>query len=124
RTIDTERVRCGVLFRLPRTQTTGWMAVHINNGHGIKGLLHRELVPAFQTRYPDLMLDLRPYVAIEVIRAAVEEDKIDNVRLVKLGTPADIADSRHWIEQGELAKIQLRISAAERTRRLLGGLAA
>jgi len=124
RTVDTERVRCGVLFRLPRAQSRGWMAVHLNGGHSVKGLLAGGLIPHFQAQFPDLILEIRPFVAVPVIKEAVEQNKIANVRLVKLGKPSDIADSRHWVEEGEFAKIQLRISPAERTKRLLGGLAA
>ena len=47
RAVDTERVRCGVLFRLPRAQSLGWMAVHINGGHSVKGMLAGEAHPGF-----------------------------------------------------------------------------
>ena len=75
-------------------------------------------------QFPELILEIRPFVATAVIKEAVEQNKIANVRLMKLGQPTDIADSRHWVEEGHLAKIQLKISPAERTKRLLGGLAA
>jgi len=44
----THEVKCGVLFVLPPEQRLGWLAVHINAGRGVKGLLEKGLVKAFR----------------------------------------------------------------------------
>jgi hypothetical protein len=57
-----------------------------------------------------------------VIKEAIANHQIDKVKLVKLGKPSDLADDRKWVEKGADARIELRISAAERGKRLAGSL--
>ena len=98
------------------------MVVHINNNRSIKGLLQNELIPRFQHAYPEFILEITPCVVKAVLDEAVNNNQIDKITLVKLDRPTDRADASNWVDAGTDAKIELRISAAERNRRLLGGL--
>ncbi len=59
---DTQLLRCSALFRLPPTQDMGWLALQVNNGRGIKGLLEVGLHVKFRDDFEDLMLQIRPFV--------------------------------------------------------------
>ena len=56
----SHEVRCGAVFRLPRSATTGWLCLHVNNGRGIFSLLRRSILERFQSDYPDLVLEFVP----------------------------------------------------------------
>jgi hypothetical protein len=74
---DDHLVKCGALFRLPPTQRLGWLAVHINNGRGITGLLRKGLRRRFRERYEDLVLEIVPFIDESAFQKAVEDDPID-----------------------------------------------
>jgi hypothetical protein len=121
---DTQRVRCGSLFVLPAAEQTGWLAVHINNQRHIKGLLEKGTQERFRLDFPDMILEIKPYVMGSVLQKAVEQDRIDKVRLVTWEQPHDRALSAtdKWVRQGTVAKVEMIITPRGRIERILSGL--
>jgi hypothetical protein len=120
---DTQLLRCGSLFRLPPSETTGWLVVHVNNGRGIKGLLQKGILKRFRDDFPQLMLDITPFVEPSVLKEAVDRDRIDKVKLVKFEQPNDRAASAtsRWVPTGAVGRLELDISTRGQTARLLSG---
>jgi hypothetical protein len=112
---DTALIRCGGLFKLPRQQVMGWLALHVNNGRGIKGLLDRAVPPRFRTEF-DRILELRPFIRGSALREAIEADKLAKVRLLRYERPADRANAstNRWVPADQYGKIELDISARGR----------
>ena len=119
---DKQLLRCGSLFRLPKNETIGLWAVHINNNRGVTGLVQREMTKRFRDRVSDLMLIVRPSVPSEVIAGALADGQLDTVKLVKFDKPSDLKDAGKWVAAGTEARIELRIRAAEKAKRLLPDL--
>ena len=118
---DTELLRCGCLFRLPPADNMGWLAAHVNNGQGVKGLLEKELTARFRTEFHGLILEITPFVMASVLREAIEHDRIDRVKLVKrerAGERANAATNK-WVASGTAAKIELQITPAGQVKRVL-----
>jgi hypothetical protein len=113
---DTELLRCGCLLRLAPAEETGWLAAHINNGQGIKGLLEKELTARFRHDFSDLVLEIIPYVLGSALREAIEQDRIDKVKLVKRELANDRANAAtdKWVRSGVPAKIELQITPRAR----------
>lgn len=111
RRTDEARLHCGALFVLPVDQDRGWLALHTNNGRGVKGLLGPELVRRFAQDFDDLMLELKPYVDLAALRQAVEDGHVEDVRLTKIVKPGDQADAatNRWVPQGEIGKIEVKV---------------
>jgi hypothetical protein len=118
---DTELLRCGCLFRLPSAEETGWLAAHINNGQGVKGLVEKELRSRFNADFSGLMLEITPYVLASALREAIEHDRIDKVKLVKKEQPNDRANTAtdKWVRAGVAARIELQISPRARTEHVI-----
>jgi hypothetical protein len=121
---DMTRVRSAVLMQLPAAETLGWMAVHNNNNHYVKGLLMQALTARFRHDFPDLILDVSPYVLGSVFREAVERDRVEKVTLVKLERPSDRAnaDTDKWVQSDLGARVQLGIEPRGRDKHLIPGL--
>lgn len=121
---DMTRVRSAVLVQLPAAETYGWMAVHNNNNHYVKGLLMQALTARFRHDFPDLILDVSPYVLGSVLREAVERDRVDKVTLVKLERPSDRAnvDTDKWVQSDLGARVQLGIEPWGRNKHVIPGL--
>lgn len=120
---DTQLVRCGSLFRLPRNKTWGWWAVHINNNRSVKSLVHDEMVARFKATFPDLMLVVTPSVRSGVLTQALDDGRLQAVRLIKYDETSDFKDANQWLRQDTHAKIELRVSTLERSKRLAAQLA-
>jgi hypothetical protein len=112
---DSELLRCCSVFRLPRNQDMGWLATHVNNGHGVKGLMERGLRERFAQRYPDLKLEISPMVQRSALEEAVQQGRVEKVRLRKLEQPRDraIAATNKWVRTGDYGKLELDIEATE-----------
>lgn len=131
---ETQLLRCGCLFQLPPAKNLGWLAVHVNNGRSVKGLLQKGLAERLRVDYPDLMLEITPYVEASVLKTAVDNNRIDKVKLVKHEKPNDraIAATDDWVLAGVAGRLELDISArgggtwiiADRFRRYFAGDAA
>jgi hypothetical protein len=119
---DTQLVRCGSLFRLPRSQTVGWWAVHVNNNRSAKGLVHAEMLNRFRKNYPDLMLLVQPAVMSSALKAALDDGRLNSIKLIKLDKSSDFANAKEWVAKDAHAKVELRVSALEQGTRLLTGL--
>lgn len=121
---DTQLIQCGCLFRLPPTQTPGWLSLQVNNGRGIKGLLETGLYERFRNDFPDLMLELKPFVRGSALREAIEGNKVSKVRLIRYERPHDraVAETDKWVRTNEFGKIELDISARGRGQMLKSAL--
>jgi hypothetical protein len=117
-------VNCGVVFDLPDTQELGWMAVHSWGGRGVKGIMHDEITRRFRNHFDDLRLVIRPFVAVRVLRAAIDAGKITSIRLIKYEQPRDRAfgSTNTWVRDGEIGKIELNIAPKGFGGRLKPGL--
>jgi hypothetical protein len=113
---DSQLVPCACLFRLPPQQRRGWLAIHVNDGRGIKSLLDAGIQERFQNDYPDFLLHLYPYVERSVLDKALEEDRVEKVKLIKLERPSDqaMATTNQWIPGGAVGKYELSISVRTR----------
>ena len=86
---DTQQVVCGALLRPPPGGEMGWLAAHINNGRPVKGLMEKGLQARFRSDFPNLVLEIKPFVAGSVLLAAVEQGRINSVRLIRWDQPSD-----------------------------------
>jgi hypothetical protein len=126
---DTQLLRCGSLFRLPPADDTGWLAVHVAHGRGVKGLLEKGLLEHFRDEFDNLKLEIVPFVHESTLKAAVEHNQIDKVKLVKFEQPNDraAAATSRWVPAGVVGRLELDITArgtrvlGDLVRRFLGG---
>lgn len=109
--VDTSEVKCGVVFRLPPSETTGFLAVHVSNGRSVKSLLADALVRRFREDFPELMLEIKPAALGAAVRQAVNEGRIDRIRLTRLDRPRDRANTGEgkWIPRQNAAQISLEV---------------
>ena len=121
---DTQLLRCGCLFRLPPAQDTGWLAVHVNNRRGIKGLLQKGIADLFRQDFPDLILDITPFVEASILQEAISHDRIDKIKLVKFEQPNDRASAatNRWVPASVIGRLELDITPKGKGNRLLSGL--
>lgn len=124
--VDTQNVKCGALFRLPLDADMGWLAVHVNNGRGVKGLLCSRLASDFRDDFSKRVLDIEPCVSGAVLRQALEDERMDKVKLVRTVQANDIGNpARKWVPGGTIGKIELDISGkrmmVDRVKRFLNG---
>lgn len=103
--VDTALVRCGSLFHLPPNDTVGWWAVHINDNRSAKSLIQSKLAELFRSEFDGVMLKIQPSVSAAALSAAIEDDRIANVRLIRLEKPHDreLAATDKWVHAGEAA---------------------
>lgn len=126
---DTQFLRCGALFYLPREDNIGWLAAHVAHGRGVKGLLEKGLLDRFNDEFPDLKMEIVPFVEGSTLKAAVDHGQIDKVKLVKYEQPNDraVAATNKWVPVGVVGRLELDISArgtrvvGDLIRRFLGG---
>jgi hypothetical protein len=124
---DTQLVKCGALFNLPRTQTTGWLAIHVNHGRGVKGLFGNRLVANLREGFTDRLMLIEPCVNSSALREAISQNRLDKVKLVASVRPDDIANPslREWVPGGTAGKLELDISGhhivTTKIRRFLDG---
>jgi hypothetical protein len=118
---DSQLVNCAFLFRLPAQQRRGWLAIHVNNGRGIKSLLDAGVHERFHHEYPDFLLHMYPYVERAVLDSALAENRVEKVKLVKLERPSDqaMAVTNQWIPGGTVGKFELNISVRTRGEHVL-----
>lgn len=110
---DSQNVKCGVLFRLPRASSLGWLCVHVNHGRSCKGLLVDALTERFRGDFSHLMLEVRPCQLAAAFRQAVDDDMVEKVTLSRLERATDRANaaSAKWVPPGVGAKLALEIAA-------------
>lgn len=113
---DTQLLRCGCLFKLPSAETTGWLALHINNGRGIKGLLATGLWTRFREEFADYTLEINPYVQQSALMEAIEQDQLLKVKLIRYEKPHDraVQATNRWVHGGSFGKLELDISVRGR----------
>jgi len=118
----TQLLKCACLFRLPRGEKQGRLAIHVNHGRSVKSLLDSEITKRFREAFPDLILKIEPCVDAAAFEAALDQDQLLSVNLYKNGRPSDIEDGRKWGREDTGLKLQLSIKAAK-DKRLLPTLA-
>jgi len=121
---DSQLLRCACLFRLPSSERIGWLATHVNNGRGIKGLLDKGLNSKFRTEFGDRVLEITPFVLGSALEEAVRNGRVDKVKLVKLERPNDRANAAtdKWVPSGAEGRLELSIAARGRAQRLITNL--
>jgi hypothetical protein len=121
---DVQLVRCGCLFRLPVTATTGALAVQISNGRGVKGLFEQGLTARFRTEFPELTLAIEPLADSGALASAVAAGRVEKLKLVRV-EPAGkraIADTDKWVVAGQAARVELNVSPAATGSRIQSSL--
>jgi len=106
---DTQMLRCGSLFRLPKTETVGWWACHVNAGRGIKTLVAPILIERFAKEFPELILTIDPVINEKAFATALEEGKLLSATLSKYEKSSDIADGDKWSAKDTGLKFDLSI---------------
>lgn len=123
---DTHQIRCEVLFRLPRGEETGWLAAHVNNGRSAFGLLKVALAQTFREDFAteNLLLQIVPFVQGSVLREAIDNNRLDKVRLVRWEEPNDraVAATDRWVSAGDRGRIEVEYSAPRQESRLVPDL--
>lgn len=103
---DTQKVRCGCLFRVPPADDLGFLATHINNGRAIKGLLDKGIQARFREQFPDLLLTIKPFIEGSVFQEALTAGRLMKLKLIRVDRsddPAEVGLGK-WIEGGAEAK--------------------
>jgi hypothetical protein len=121
---DEQLVRCGCLFRLPAAASSGSLAVEVDDGRGIEGLLEQALVTAFASTFDSLALAIAPVVEAGGLRAAVSGGLADTVELLRL-VPAQSASSigvDRWVAPGTPARLRLEITVGSGSGGIRGDL--
>jgi hypothetical protein len=120
---DTSRVLCGALLQLPPAADMGWLAAHISNGRAVKGLMEKGLLARFRSDFPDLVLETKPFVRGSMLLEAVEQDRIDSVKLIRWNEPSDrAAGAGKWVGGATSAKLELSIKPRGQVKRVLSRL--
>lgn len=109
---DLQFVRHGCLFRLPASSRAGLLAVHVNNGRGMKELFEQGLIARFRTQLPALTLAIDRFVQGNVLRDAVARNRIDKLKLVRLERPGSraIAATDKWVGAGVTARVEVDVA--------------
>lgn len=118
----TQLLTCGSLFRLPRKQTHGWWACHVNHNRSVKSLVHARLQELFREEFEGLVLSITPCVNSAAFKAALDSDRLLSASLVKYEKSSDIAKNGKWQTGNTGLKYQLHIRP-ERGKRLKTALA-
>jgi hypothetical protein len=110
---DSQLLRCCSVFRLPKARDVGWLATHVNNGRGTKGLMEAGLRERFAQRFSDLKLEINPFVRRTALEEAVQQGRVEKVRLRKVEQPHDraIGATNKWVRTSDFGKLELEIEA-------------
>ncbi len=111
---DEELVQVGCLFNLPAEATAGSLAVELDDGRGVKGLVEQALVKAFRSRFAGLVLVIEPASDPDELRAAVKAGQVDRIELTRTEPPGTrtIPDETKWLAAGTAGRIRLEIAGA------------
>jgi hypothetical protein len=112
---DVEEISCGALFRLPRSETTGWWAVHVQGNRSAKQLVYEGLSERFRADYDALKLLVSPAVSGAALEAAVDQGQINTVKLTRLDKPTDIRQriTDKWVRSDQNARVEIGIRAGK-----------
>lgn len=113
---DTQKVRCGCLFRLPPADDMGFLATHINNGRAIKGLLDKGIQARFRQRFPDHVLAIKPFIEGSVFQEALSAGRLMKLKLIRVDRSDDPAEAGlgKWIQGGAEAKEEFTLKPRTR----------
>ena len=104
----SEAMRTAVLFDLPPSRTSGWLAVHVPHGRSCKGIVENALRQGFSQL--GFVIELGAIVPADALREAVNRDAVERVTLIKHEpTKSDrFRDAAQWGED-EVERIGLSI---------------
>jgi hypothetical protein len=121
---DEQLVRFGCLFRLPAGATAGSLAVELDDGRGIKGLVQQALARAFRSRFAGLVLAIEPAADPDELRAAVRAGRVDRLQLGRSAPPGaqTLPDAGKWLAPGTGGRVRVEIAGASPAARLRGEL--
>lgn len=107
----TARVRSAALFQLPADGNLGYLAVYVPHRRGAMTLLRQGLTVPFAADFPDYVLKVSPAISGTALEAALEQDLIEKVELVRFDrhTDAFAGGSSKWLRQGSAAQVALEI---------------
>lgn len=110
---DSHEITSGVLFELPASQTTGWLAVHVTGNRSPKQLIYSELSAKFRADYDPLKLLVSPVISTAALVAAVEGGELNAVKLTRLDRPTDIRKriTDDWVRKDQRAHVEVLIRA-------------
>jgi hypothetical protein len=113
---DTQKVRCGCLFRLPPADDMGFLATHVNNGRAIKGLLDKGIQARFRERFPDHLLAIKPFIEGSIFQEALAAGRLLKLKLIRVDRSDDPAEAGlgKWIEGGAEAKEEFTLKPRAR----------
>jgi hypothetical protein len=118
---ETQLIPFASVFELPVAGEVGWWGIHVNRGRSAKGILQKEIERVFRLEYGDFKLEIEPCVKADALRKALEEDKLQKVKLVSYGRARDFEDADEWVRDDTRAKVELTISPQERAKKLAPG---
>ena len=111
--VDTQLLKCACLFRLPKNERQGRLAIHVNHGRSVKSLLDAEITRRFHDAFSELIIKIEPSVDAKAFEAAIKQNQLLSVNLFKNGRPKDIKDGRKWGRADTGLRLQLSITAAK-----------
>ncbi|NMC57790.1 MAG: hypothetical protein GYA51_00120 [Candidatus Methanofastidiosa archaeon] len=89
---DADMIPFYFLFCFPRNSDQGIIILEKFKQYGIKDLLSLDINTFFQTKDPNIKIDLYPLVNTSLLERCLEEGKIKKIKFIKFEIPSDIAD--------------------------------
>lgn len=110
---DSHEVSTGAYFQLPRGDTMGWLAVHVDGIRSPKQLVYRELSTKFRSDYDPLKLLVSPAVSSAALVQAVEAGQVNMIKLTRIEKPTDVRKriTDKWVRKDQRARIETVIKA-------------
>lgn len=112
---DTEIKPFYFLIYIPKGKGVGFILLQRLGVYGIHGIFKRHLNNFFESRFPDLKLDVEQFVSKELAKTFVEKGSIKDITLVRYDLPADIA-TKIGLKgyQKEIKSLELKIKSKSR----------
>jgi hypothetical protein len=89
----------------------------------VKSVVAGELIARFRAYSDDFRLQITPAVSSAALEAALDDGRLNSVKLVKLDRSSDIAEANEWVSGDTHTKIEVKVSPMERGMRLMPDLA-
>lgn len=111
----SEAMRSAVLFHLPPSRASGWLAVHVPHGRSCKGIVENALRRGFGQL--GFVIELGAIVPPNALREAVERDAVEKITLIKHEPSKSdrFQDAAQWGDD-EVDRIELSIPSRRRAR--------
>ncbi|HTZ64316.1 MAG TPA: hypothetical protein VMB51_09450 [Solirubrobacteraceae bacterium] len=108
---DWHEITLGSLLQLPRNDAEGWWAVHVQGNRSPKGLTYGEMSLKFRADHDPYVLLVGAAVSTAVLKKAVEENHITQVKLTRIERPKDIREriTNKWTRSEERSIVEVLI---------------